>query len=449
MVNRDKLKKAYAEELELFHKLHPTSIKNFESAKDCLLQGVPLNWMVRYAGGIPLTVKDAKGVHLTDADGIDYIDFCLGDTGSMVGHSPEPFVEAMADIVKHGTSHMLPTEDATWNARELTRRFGVKYWQFSTSATDANRFAIRLARQITKRPKVIVFNWCYHGTVDETIATLTPEGKIISRLGNIGPQIDPSYTTKVIEWNDVEALENALKDEDVAVVMAEPVMTNIGIVHPAPGYHQKLRELTRKYGTYLLIDETHTICCGIGGYTRENNLDPDIVVCGKTLAGGIPVGCYGFTEEFAEKAQYELESLYGLVKGIGGTLAANAITMAAMHVILDKVLTEDFYKHAIPLAERFNAGVEAGIKEFGFDWSTTQLGTRTEYWFLPEIAKDGTDAVNHRDFDLDWYMHLYALNRGIFMTPFHNMAIMSAATSEADVDKHTEVFREACEKIAD
>lgn len=449
MVNRDKLSKAYARELETFRKIHPTSIKRFEEAKSCLLQGVPLNWMVRYAGGIPISVEDSKGVHLRDADGIDYIDFCLGDTGSMVGHGPEASAKAIAEAAKKGTSHMLPTEDATWNAKELQRRFGMKYWQFSTSATDANRFAIRLARQITKRPKVLVFNWCYHGTVDETIATLTPEGKIISRVGNIGPQIDPSYTTKVIEWNDVEALENALKDEDVAVVMAEPVMTNIGIVHPAPGYHEKLRELTRKYGTYLLIDETHTICCGIGGYTREHNLDPDIVVCGKTLASGIPVGVYGFTEEFGNKAEAELVALYGLVKGIGGTLAANAITMAAMHATLEHVLTEDFYKHAIPLAERFNAGVEAGIKEFDFPWSTTQLGTRTEYWFLPEIAKDGTDAVNHRDFELDWYMHLYALNRGIFMTPFHNMAVMSAATSEADVDRHTEVFREACAEIAD
>ena len=449
MVNRDKLKAVYEQELKLFEELHPTSIKRFEAAKDCLLLGVPLNWMVRYAGKVPISVDDSGGAHLTDADGINYIDFCLGDTGSMTGHGPKAAADVIAAQAHKGTSFMLPTEDATWNAKELQRRFGLKYWQFSTSATDANRFAVRMARQITKRPKVLVFNWCYHGTVDEVFATLTEDGKTINRVGNIGPQVDPSITTKVVEWNDVDALEAALKDRDVAVVLAEPVMTNIGIVHPEPGFHQAMRDLTRKYGTYLLIDETHTICTGIGGYTREHNLDPDIVVCGKTLASGIPVGAYGFTEEFGDKIAAELDALYGLVKGIGGTLAANALTMAAMKAILKDVLTEDFYKRNIPKAERFNAGVQSVIEEFELPWSTTQLGTRTEYWFCPQVAKNGSEAVSFRDFELDWYAHLYCLNRGILMTPFHNMAIMTDAHTEADVDKHTEIFREAVSKIVD
>ena len=449
MVNREKLKKMYQEELERFKELHPTSIKRFETAQDSMLLGVPLNWMVRYAGKIPISVDDSHGAHLIDADGIDYIDFCLGDTGSMTGHGPKAAADVIAAQAHKGTSFMLPTEDATWNSRELQRRFDLKYWQFSTSATDANRFALRMARQITKRPKVVVFNWCYHGTVDEVFATLTEDGKTINRVGNIGPQIDPSVTTKVVEWNDAEALEEALKDRDVAVVLAEPVMTNIGIVHPEPGFHKTMRELTRKYGTYLLIDETHTICTGIGGYTREHNLDPDIVTCGKTLASGIPVGAYGFTEEFGDKIAKELDALYGLVKGIGGTLAANAITMAAMKAILKDVLTEDFYKRNIPKAARFNEGVESVIEEFELPWSTTQLGTRTEYWFCPEVAKNGSEAVSFRDFELDWYAHLYCLNRGILMTPFHNMAIMTDAHTDADIDKHTKVFREAVSKIVD
>jgi glutamate-1-semialdehyde 2,1-aminomutase len=245
----------------------------------------------------------------------------------------------------------------------------------------------------------------------------------------------------------VEALEEALKDRDVAVVMAEPAMTNIGIVHPLPGYHEALRALTKKYGSYLLLDETHTLCAGIGGYTREHRLEPDIVVCGKTIASGIPVGAYGFTEEFGAKAKAELDSLYGLVKGIGGTLAANAITMAAMRATLGKVLTQEFYDVNIPKAIRFNDGVEGAIKEYGLPWSVTRLGTRTEYWFTPQVAKNGAEAVNHRDFELDWYMHLYCLNRGVLMTPFHNMAIMTTATTEADVDRHTAIFREAVSKI--
>ena len=449
MVNRDKLKQVYSEELRLFDELHKESIRRHEEAKGSLLLGVPLNWMVRYAGKVPISVVDSKGSYIKDADGIEYIDFNLGDTGSMVGHGPAPAAKVIAEMAYKGASFMLPTEDTTWNGFELQRRFGLKYWQFATSATDANRFAIRMARQITKRPKILVFNWCYHGTVDETIATLTEDGQVISRVGNIGPQIDPSLTTKVVEWNDVQALEEALKDEDVACVMAEPVMTNIGIVHPLPGFHDELRRLTRKYGTYLLLDETHTICAGIGGYTREYGLDPDIVVCGKTLAAGIPVGIYGFSEEFGNKIAAELDSLYGLVKGIGGTLAANALTMAAMRAVLSEVLTEEFYKRNIPLADRFNDGVHETIREFNLPWSTTKLGTRTEYWFSPEVAKNGSEAVSFRDFDLDWYMHLYCLNRGILMTPFHNMAIITSSTTEADVDKHTAVFREAVSKIVD
>ena len=449
MVNRDKLKKVYEEELELFKELHPTSIARFERAKNSMLLGVPLNWMVRYAGKIPISVDDSFGAHLIDADGIEYVDFCLGDTGSMTGHGTMPTADVIAAQAHKGTSFMLPVEDATWCAEELGRRFGMKYWQFATSATDANRFALRMARQITKRPKVVIFNWCYHGTVDESFATMTETGETINRIGNIGPQINPAVTTKVVEWNDAEALEEALKDEDVAVVLAEPVMTNIGIVHPQPGFHQKMRELTRKYGTYLLIDETHCMCCGTGGYTKYAGLDPDIIVAGKTLAGGIPVGVYGFTEEFGNKIAAELDALYGLVKGVGGTLAANALTMAAMRSILSDVLTEEYFERNIPKAKKFNEGVEATIKEFGLPWSTTQLGTRTEYWFCPEVAKNGSEAVSFRDFELDWYCHLYSLNRGILLTPFHNMAVLTDAHTDEDIEKHTKVFREAVSKIVD
>lgn len=449
MINREKLKKQFEIEMETFEKQHPVSKEMFEKAKANLLQGVPLNWMVRWMGNFPVFIEKAKGAHVTDVDGNEFVDFCLGDTGSLVGHAPQAAKEAILKQFDKGASFMLPTEDAIWVGEELTRRFKVKYWQFSTSATDANRFAIRLARRVTKRSKVLVFNWCYHGTVDETIVSLNPDGTTSARQGNIGYGVDPSVTTKVVEWNDAEALEAALKDEDVAVVMAEPVMTNVGVVFPEPGFHKTLRELTRKYGTALLIDETHTMCASIGGVTYLDDLDPDIVTLGKFVASGIPAGAYGMGEEFAKKATEEIESEFGVAKGIGGTLAANALTMATIRATLGEILNEEFYEKTTKLAEKFNEGVQSVIDEFDLPWSTTQLGCRTEYIFSKTPPKNGTESMDAKDNDLDWYLHLACLNRGVIMTPFHNMALMTSATTQEDVDKHTAALREVVKNIID
>ena len=447
MINRDKIKIQYAKEMKTFEEKHPKSKEIFERAKGSLLQGVPMNWMVKWAGSYPVCVANAKGAHFQDVDGNDYLDLCLGDTGSMIGHATEPAVRAITEYVKQGVTFMLPTEDAAWNGEELQRRFGMKYWQFSTSATDANRFVLRLARQVTKRPLIVAYNWCYHGTVDETVAVMDEHtGRTIAKPGNLGPQVDPGLTTRIIEWNDIPALEEALKDGQVAAVLAEPVMTNCGIVHPEPGYHDALRALTKKYGTLLIIDETHTICTGVGGCTKAYNLKPDMVVVGKTIAAGIPAAAYGFTEELGQRVVAEIPKE---VCDIGGTLAANALTMHAMKATLSEVLTEDFYARNIPLATRFNAGIQSVISEFNLPWNTTQLGCRCEYWFRKEPAKNGGEAEAAVDFELDQYMHLASLNRGILMTPFHNMALICAATTEADIDKHTAVFREIVKNILD
>lgn len=448
MINREKLKAQYQKEIELFEKTHPKSKELYERAKGSLLQGVPMNWMVKWAGSYPVCVASAKGAHFQDVDGNDYIDFCLGDTGSMVGHAPEPAVKAITEYVRQGTTFMLPTEDAIWCGEELSRRFGMKYWQFSTSATDANRFSLRLARQVTRKPMIIAYNWCYHGTVDETVAVMDEKtGKTVAKPGNLGPQCDPATTTRIIEWNDIPALEAALKVGDVAAVLAEPVMTNCGIVHPEPGYHDALRELTKKYGALLIIDETHTICTGVGGYTKAYGLKPDIVVVGKTIAAGIPCAAYGFSAELGEQVAAEIPYELCDIGGIGGTLAANALSMHAMKATLSEVLTEDFYARNIPLATRFNEGVQDVINEFELPWNTTQLGCRTEYWFRKEPARNGGEAEAAVDFELDQYMHLASLNRGILMTPFHNMALITAVTTEADIDRHTAVFREIVQNI--
>ena len=346
-VDRQRLKSLMQREQQRFVNERPKSKALFERAGKSLLGGVPMNWMVKWAGAFPPFVREAQGAQFYDVDGLRYIDFCLGDTGAMTGHSPFATVKAVEEQIKRGITLMLPSEDAIFVAEELQQRFGLPFWQFALTATDANRFAIRLARQITQRPKILVFNWCYHGTVDESFITLTG-GIAQSRRGNIGPPIDPTVTTKVVEFNDASALEEALAPGDVACVLAEPVMTNVGIVHPDPGYHKTLRELTDKFGTLLIIDETHTICAGPGGYTRAENLDPDIFIFGKAIAGGVPGAAYGFTEAVASTVAKNQSLEDCDTGGIGGTLAGNALSLAAMRATLSKVLTKDAFARMIP-----------------------------------------------------------------------------------------------------
>ena len=442
VIDRDQLTALIAKEQARFEETHPKSKALFEESKQYLLGGVPMNWMVRWAGSFPIFVDEASGAHFKDVDGHEYIDLCLGDTGAMTGHAPKASQEAIVERIKKGTTFMLPTADALWVGKEMTRRFGLKYWQIAMTATDANRFSIRLARKITGRKLILVFNWCYHGTVDETFITLE-NGKAVPRKGNLGPPVDPSMTTRVIEFNDVKALENALTSKDVACVLAEPVMTNIGIVHPEPGFHEALREITQRTGTLLIIDETHTVCSGPGGYTKLHSLKPDILTVGKPIASGIPAAAYGFSEEVAQRIRDNTPIDESDTSGIGGTLAGNALSLAAMRATLEHVLTDSAYEKTIPLATRFAEGVQAVIGEFALPWTVQQLGCRAEYWFKETPPKNGGEAAAAIDGALDLYMHLYALNRGILMTPFHNMALICPATTSSDIDRHTEVFREA------
>ena len=432
----------HAREESRFVDTHPRSRELAERARASLFEGVPMHWMRKWPGGFPVFVREAKGARFVDVDGIEYADFCLGDTGAMTGHAPEPTLRAIAEQAAKGITLMLPSEDALWVSQELTRRFGVSAWQFALTATDANRFSIRLARHLTGRPKVLVFNWCYHGTVDETFATLE-DGVVGPRSGNLGPPVNPAETTRVVEFNDVDGLERELAHGDVAVVLTEPALTNVGMVFPEPGFHDALRALTRKHGALLAIDETHTICCGPGGYTAAHGLEPDIVTIGKPIAGGIPAAAYGFSQEVSARLAGTIELEDVDVGGIGGTLAANALSLAVMRATLAEVLTEEAFARMIPIAERWTAGVDAGIARAGLPWHVSRLGCRAEYLFSPERPRNGAEAHAAGDVALERYMHLFALNRGILLTPFHNMALMSPATTEAGVDLHTEVFREA------
>jgi len=408
-----------------------------------------MHWMVRWAGGFPVFAAEAHGARFRDVDGLEYVDFCLGDTGAMAGHSPEPTVRAVAEQAARGITLMLPSEDALLVAEELARRFGLPRWQFALTATDANRFAIRLARQITGRSKILTFNWCYHGTVDETIATLDAAGHVVPREGNLGPPVPLDETTRVVEWNDAEALERELAHRDVACVLAEPALTNIGIVLPEPGFHEQLREVTRRYGTVLIIDETHTLCAGPGGYTRAYGLNPDMLTVGKSIGGGIACAAYGFSEETAARVEASVPREESDVGGVGGTLAANVLSLAAMRATLGEVLTGEAFVHMIALGERFEQGVQAAIDEHRLPWHVTRLGCRVEYLFRPDRPRTGSEAAAGGNPLLDRLVHLWALNRGILLTPFHNMALMSPATMEADVDRHTEVFGEAAAAISE
>jgi glutamate-1-semialdehyde 2,1-aminomutase len=445
-IDRTRLQSLMEREQKKFIADHPKSAALFERARKSLLGGVPMNWMAKWAGAFPPFVREARGAEFFDVDGHRYVDFCLGDTGAMTGHSPSATVTAVEQQARRGITLMLPSEDAILVGEELQQRFGLPFWQFALTATDANRFSIRLARHITGRPKILVFNWCYHGTVDESFITLQ-DGVARARRGNVGPPVDPTVTTSVVEFNDLEALAAALKREDIACVLAEPALTNVGIVLPDAGYHATLRAITRKYGTLLIIDETHTICAGPGGFTRAENLEPDFLVFGKPIAGGVPGAAYGFTAEVAQ-CILERQNLEDCdTGGIGGTLAGNALSLAAMKATLQKVLTKDAFDRMIPMAQRWTEGVAKAIAEFDLPWNVTRLGCRAEYLFAAQTPRNGTEAHDAMDFALERFMHLYAMNRGTLLTPFHNMALMSPATSKEDIDQHTKVFRDAAKEL--
>ena len=445
-IDRSRLAGLMDRERRRFRETHPRSAELSQDAKRSLLYGVPMNWMTRWPGDHPVWVAEAQGARFTDVDGIEYVDLCLGDTGAMAGHGPKIAVDAIAEQAARGLTLMLPTTDAIWVGDEMRRRFGLEYWQFCLTATDANRFVLRLARQVTGRSKVVVHDWNYHGSVDEAFATLEG-GRVVARQGSVGPAVDPSLTTRVVQFNDLEGLEAELAEGDVACCLFEPALTNIGIVLPDESYHQGVRALCTKYDTLLVIDETHTICAGPGGYTRRYGLEPDLVTIGKTLGAGVPSAAYGMTQEVSDRVVAGTFWHEADAGGVGGTLAGNALSLAAMRATLGEVLTDDAFVRMEELAIRFADGVEDVIASHELPWHMVRLGCRAEYLFRPDAARNGVEAAAGQDDELDGYIHLFMLNRGVLLTPFHNMALMSPATAAEDVDRHTAVFAEAAGEL--
>ena len=447
MINRTLLAELRQREDARFLALHPKSGQLFEQGKKNMPGGVPMSWMAKWPGAYPVFVESAKGARFSDVDGNTYIDFCLGDTGSMTGHSPDATVAAIREQVGKGITAMLPTQDAAIVSAELAKRFGLPLWQFTVSATDANRHVIRYSRMITGRTRIVVIDRCYHGSVDETFATLDGAGNTVAREGNIGAPVALDQTTRVVEFNDIAGMEKALAHGDVAAILMEPAMTNVGIVLPQAGYLDAVQELAKKYGVILIIDETHTISVGPGGMTGDLALKPDFLTIGKAIAGGIPTGTFGMTQKIADDIARMVELEIIDTGGIGGTLAGNALSLASMRATLTQVLTQKNFDHMIDLGTRWSDGVDAAIKEFDLPWTCNRLGARGEYMFGKTAPITGADANNAGDFELEQYIHLRMLNDGFLITPFHNMALMCPDTTAADVDAHTHAFRAMCAEI--
>ena len=441
-----RLQRLFAEESDQFARAHPRAAQLAARAGGSLVGGVPMSWMQRWASPVPPYAASARGATITDVDGHKYLDLALGDTAAMAGHAPAPLTRAIAAQLENGATTMLPSEAAIDAAEELTRRFGLPLWQLCLTATDANRFVLRIARAVTKRPKVLVHNWCYHGTVDETFAIAAPGGSAgaaQTRPGNTGPQVDPSVTTRVVEINDLVATEAALAAGDVAAILIEPALTNIGIVLPDPGYHAALRTLATKYGALLIADETHTISLGPGGATAAWSLQPDLLVIGKAIAGGLPGAAYGMRRELAEQIAAELKRDEIDTGGIGGTVSGSVLSAVAIRTTLREVLTDDDFPQMIATASRWADGVVEVLTRHDIPWSVTRLGARAEYHFTPEAPRSGAEAAAAVHHEMERYLHLHALNRGIIMTPFHNMALFSPATPTDAADRHTTAFDEA------
>ena len=427
--------------------LHPRSLALAGHGIAGFYQGVPMHWMRDWSMPYPFLVESAHGAVLHDVDGNEYADFCLGDTGAMFGHSPPPVVEAIERQAARGLTYMLPTEDAIAVGRLLEERFGLPHWQVATTATDANRFALRVARAVTGRPKILVFNGCYHGTVDETFVRLV-DGRAVNRPGLLGQVTDLTQLARVVEFNDLAALRAALAHGDVACVIAEPVMTNSCMVLPEPGFHAELRRLTRAAGTLLLIDETHTISTGPRGYTGAHGLEPDLFVVGKPVAGGVPASVWGFTDEVAQRLNAVRSQTPPGHSGMGTTLSANALSLAAMRATLEHVMTAEAYAHMESLAGALATGLQAVVDQYGMAWHVVRVGARVEFICAPGPLRNGSEAEAAHAPALEQALHLALLNRGCLIAPFHNMMLVSPTTTARQVESLCMAFEAAVASLA-
>lgn len=444
----ERIARFFAAESERYLREHPRSVELAHGARHRFPFGVPLHWMADSPAPVPLFVDRAEGARLFDADGHALIDFCLGDTGAMFGHSPAPVARLLAEQGGQGATTMLPSQVAIEVAELLEQRFGLPMWQFAATASDANRFVLRWARAITGRPVVVVFNGCYHGTVEDALVDLGDDGAAHPRASLLGQVHDTAATTRVVEFNDLPALEAALARGDVACVLTEPVMTNIGMVLPESGFLDGVRAATRRHGVLLVLDETHTLSCGPSGHAGLAGIDPDILVLGKPIAGGTPGAVYGVSAEVGARMQQAKAAAAPGHSGIGTTLSAGLLTLKLMRTMLAEVMTEAAYARMFEVAGCAAEGLEREIGRRGLSWTVTRIGARCEVQFAPRRPRNGTEArAAFRD-DLEAALQLALLNRGVLLTPFHNMVLASPAHDLADCGRLVEAFGEALDALA-
>lgn len=426
-------------ERQHYLQLHPASAKLAENACQHFLYGVPMHWMNDWGTPTPLFVRSARGAHFTCADDIDYTDFCLGDTGAMFGHSPEPVARVLEQQARRGFTTMLPSISTPDVGAALADQFGLPYWQIVTTATDANRFVLRWARAVTGRTKVLVFDGCYHGTVDDTLVDVV-DGQTVSRASLLGQTIDLGLHTVAVDFNDLAAVERELATGEIACLLTEPALTNCGMVPPLPGFIASLRELTRRHDTLLILDETHTISCGRGGWARNAGIEPDFIVFGKPIAGGLPAAAYGFSEELAIRMQAVKDAAPPGHSGIGTTLAGSMMILAAMHATLTEVATPVAYEHMLTLAATLEHGLNTLLARHTLPWCITRIGARLELQFCAKAPVNAKEARAAQHDELEHAIHLYLLNRGVLLTPFHNMMLVCPETSPADIDTLLQVL---------
>jgi glutamate-1-semialdehyde 2,1-aminomutase len=445
-IAKDRLEKLAQREAKRYAAARPKAKAALAKGADAYLGGVPLHWMTDWPmPHLPLVAR-AKGARLTDIDGYEIDDFCLGDTGSMFGHSPAPVAKAIRHQATRGLTYMLPTEDALEAGRLLQEVFGPFRWQIATTATDANRFAIRVARAITGRPKILVFNGCYHGTVDDVMVELSG-GKTQNRQGLMGQVADLTLGATAVEFNDLAAVESALKTGEIAAILTEPVMTNSCMVLPDAGFHDGLRLLSRRYGALLIIDETHTISSGLGGYTAVHSLSPDMFVVGKCVAGGMPTAVWGMTDEIAQRYEEANAARPSGHSGMGTTLSANPMQFACLKATLGEVMTAKNYTHMEKLAERLADGLSTAIKRVNAPWHVVRVGARVEFICAPGPLRNGTEAGHAHQPQVEAALHTALLNRGSLIAPFHNMMLISPATKKRQVDRLIMAFNDVLTEL--
>ncbi|HEY7765118.1 MAG TPA: aspartate aminotransferase family protein [Aestuariivirgaceae bacterium] len=422
-----------ARERASFIRRNPNSQALAGQARQHWLGGVPMLWMNDWDTPFPLSIERASGVDLTDVDGNRYIDFCLGDTGAMFGHGPRPIATALRKQATLGLTTMMPSPDAPAVGKLLADRFQLPYWQVTATASDANRSVLRWSRAVTGRNKILIFNGCYHGAVDETFVTLHGAASR-NDPGLIGEPRDLTRFTKVVEFNDLDALTDALREEDVACVLTEPVMTNCGMILPDEGFHEALRRITRQTGTLLIIDETHCLSSGPGGYSSTFALDPDAIVLGKPIAGGVPAAAYGVSAAFMERIADVLSARRPGHSGLGTTLAGSALQLGMMRHVLETYLTAKTFEPMFRLAEGLETGILTLIRKHKAPWHVVRVGARVEFMCTPRRPRNGSEARAVVQRPIDKAVHHYLLNRGLLITPFHNMMLICPATRKVHVD---------------